>query len=152
MTKRQFISAGVGLFIIGGAIGAWVGQMSPDFALRQTAQQDVMYGDALFRQANSAMAEGQDSSAQTLAAQGMGSLQVAVTPLSRLGLARPNTVVPYLDQAQYDVLHHRATAKQRAVLAAFRQSMAPFRHESFGHIPEAAFRSAWNQVAAKVGP
>ena len=151
MTKQQFIAAGAGLFIMGGALGVWVGQMSPNFALRQTAQQDVMYGYALFRQADSAMAQGQATSAQIWATQGMGSLQVAVTPLSRLGMSDAGMVVGYLDQAQYDVLHHRATVHQKAVLATFRQAMAPFRRESYGHIPEAAFRSAWNRVAAKIG-
>lgn len=151
MTKQQFIAAGAGLFIMGGALGVWVGQMSPNFALRQTAQQDVMYGYALFRQADSAMAEGQATSAQILATQAMGSLQVAVTPLSRLGMANAGIVVPYLDQAQYDLLHHRATVQQSAVLTTFRQSLAPFRRESYGYIPEAAFRSAWNRVAAKIG-
>lgn len=76
----------------------------------------------------------------------------SVTPLSSLGMSNANTVVPYLDQAQYDVLHHRATVQQKAVLATFRQSMAPFRREGYGHLPEAAFRSEWNRVAAKIGP
>lgn len=151
MTKKQFIAVATGIFFLGGALGAWVGQILPNFALRQTAQQDVMYGNALFRAADSSMAKGQGTAAQTWSDQGMGSLQVAVTPLSHLGMANANMVVPYLDQAQYDVLHHKATVKQRAVLATFNQSMAPFRRDSFGQVPESAFRSAWNRVAAKIG-
>lgn len=151
MTKKQFIAAGAGLFIVGGALGMWVGQMAANFALRQSAQQDVMYAYALFREADGAMAQGHPTTAQIWTTQGMGALQVSVTPLSQLGMSNSDMVVPYLDQAQYDVLHHRATVQQKTVLATFGQSMAPFRMVSYGHIPEAAFRSAWNRVAAKIG-
>ncbi len=113
MTKQQFIAAGAGLFIMGGALGVWVDQMSPNFALRQTAQEDVMKGYALFRQADGAMAKGQATSAQIWATQGMGSLQVSVTPLSRLSMSNANTVVPYLDQAQYCCTTEQPYSKER---------------------------------------
>ncbi len=151
MTKRQWVAAGAGLFILGGVLGIWFGRMSPAFAVRQTAQEDVMYGFALFREADSALAQGHVAAAEAWSNQGIGSLVSALLPLSRLGISNANTVVPYLEKAQYDRLHHQATRQEQQVLETFQASFAPFSRDGYGYIPEAAFQAAWDRVAAKIG-
>ncbi len=79
----------------------------------------------------------------------------AATPLHLLGIGSGLTggaseLTNYLQAAEYDFVGGTATAHQRAVLKAFHQALAPFRHEGFSQIPESAFRAALNRVATEM--
>jgi hypothetical protein len=74
--------------------------------------------------------------------------------LDDLGVYRTGDFDLYalVSQAEYDVLNHTATLRDRQVLTVFHRALAPFRSVGFGDIPDAELRAALARCDAALGP
>ncbi len=146
MKKSRMAASALGLLIIGGAFGFWMGHMSTTSAIRKTGQADLMQGYALFNEADHALGQGQHIAAQTWSSEGAAYILSAVAPLNQVGVSGTSTISDYLQTAQYAVVTGQASPHQKHVLQTFEQSLAPYVHKNYGTISDAALRRAFARI------
>lgn len=150
MKKSRMVASGLGLLIIGGALGFGVGRTSSTAAIRKTGQADLMQGYALFNEADHALRQGQHLAAQTWSSEGTAYILSAVAPLSQVGISGTSTISDYLQTAQYDIVTGQASSHQKHVLQAFQQSLARYVHKNYGTISDAALQTAFSRIQSVI--
>ncbi len=133
-----------------GAVGFIAGRLQQMPPIRQIAQQDVLEGYALSLQANNALHRGDTVAANTFSIESETYLFSAITPLERLGIHNAAPILTSVQQAEYDVVHGKATAHERQVLGTFHHAFLPYSHDGFGTIPQSRFQAALSRVQAAI--
>lgn len=146
----RWIGIAAALFIVGGAVGFLAGRLHQVSSIRQIAQQDVLEGYALSLQANNALQHRNSVLANRFSTESETYLLSAITPLEKLGVHHAFSVLTSVQQAEYDVVHGKATTRERQVLRAFQHALSPYSHYGFGTIPESRLQAAMNHIQATI--